>query len=435
MEKKAKAVLSWRQIATLAIIGFTNCSLFLMPYMTSAFYDPICQALNINNTQLGVLMSIYGTVTIFAALPGGWLADRIDTKKLIMLCLISTGAMGIIAAFFMNYAVYCVLWFLFAVVGNTLFWSAGMKTIRFTGSEEEQGKAYGYYSAFNFGSNSLLNAAGLAIIAAFAATLVIGVKFVFLFFSLLCIIALVLVWRFVPSIKPTISFKDAKSAEEKSESRKANFRDVLFVLKQKEVWMFSILAFCIYSIMGVATYFTPYFGDVMGLNVASAGLIYVMTGPLSILFGPIFGTVSDWMRSTVKLITILMALTLCLLCVMLLLGGGITLTMAIIIDVLVALTGGGAYNIMFASIEETGIDRRYAGTCIGVATIIAYSPDAFMYVLFGNWLDKHGNDGYNMIFVYMAVLAAIAVVLGTVLYNTSKKRKAKTPAEALPEQG
>ena len=74
--------------------------------------------------------------------------------------------------------------------------------------------------------------------------------------------------------------------------------------------------------------------------------------------------------------------------------------MAITVDILIAITGGGAYNIMFASVEDLGLSRRVAGTCIGLATIIAYSPDAFMYVLFGNWLDKYGNDGYTRIFAY-----------------------------------
>lgn len=429
-KKKTRIILSWKQILTLLLIGIVNGAIQLIPYMTSAFYDPFCQALNIDNTQLGIIMSIFGTVNIFAALPGGWLADRVDTKMLIVFSLLLTGIMGLIAAFVMNFTVYCVLWFFFAIVGNTLYWSAGMKTVRFVGSEDEQGKSYGYYNAFNFAALSAFNAIGLAIVAAFTATMVVAVRDVLVLFSIISFAAAILSWIFLPSIKPALSFSDIKKASAGSEERKANFKDILYVLKQKEIWLFSLMAFCVYSGLGIATYFTPYFGDVMGLDVASAGLIYVMTGPLSIIFGPVFGTMSDGIHSTVKMMTILMAINLVLLCVMLILGSGVTLAMAIAIDVLVAVAAGGAYNVMFASIEETGIDRRYAGTCVGVATIIAYLPDAFMYILFGNWLDTYGNQGYNMIFVYMAVLSAAAVVFGVLLYRSAKKRKALHAAAA-----
>jgi len=162
----------------------------------------------------------------------------------------------------------------------------------------------------------------------------------------------------------------------------------------------------------------------MGLNVASAGLIYVLTGPGSIVFGPVFGTLCDLMHSTMKLITILMAITVGLLIIMILYSG-MTLPLAIAIDILVAVTGGGAYNIMFASVEELGLSRKVAGTCIGIASIIAYSPDSFMYILFGHWLDAYGNAGYEYIFTYSAIVSAVAVVIGIYLYSGIVKRKKK----------
>jgi sugar phosphate permease len=164
----------------------------------------------------------------------------------------------------------------------------------------------------------------------------------------------------------------------------------------------------------------------MGLDVASAAIIYVMTGPATILFGPVFGTLADQMRSTVKMITILMSIAFALVVVMLVLKT-VSLPLAIAIDILIAITGGGAYNIMFAGVEDLGLSRKVAGTCIGLATIIAYSPDAFMYVLFGNWLDTYGNDGYMRIFAYSAALCAVSVIIGIYLYFFVVKKKRTEP--------
>lgn len=424
MRKAQNVILQPYKMLILAVMGCTQAAIFLMPYMTSAFYDPISDALGINNTQLGVLMTIYGAITLVAALPGGWLADRVDTKKLILSCLALSSLIGVVAAFVMEYVVYCVLWGLLGVICNLLYWSAGIKTIRFVGDEHEQGKAYGYFNAFNFGANSLFNAGGVAILAGFAASSVLGIRYILLYFSALCLLAAILVHFFVASIKPE------RNADQPSNGAppRSSLRDIAHVLRKKQVWLFAIIGFCCYSVLGISTYFTPYFGDVMNLDVASAGLIYVLTGPLSIIFGPLFGILSDWLKSAIKLITVLMALTVALLAIMIF-SPDVSLTTAIAVDALIVVIGGGAYTIMFASMDELGIDRKYAGLSIGLVSIIAYSPDAFMYILFGSWLDKFGNEGYDRIFIYSAVLCIVAVAAGITLMLSGRKTKAEAKAK------
>jgi predicted MFS family arabinose efflux permease len=418
---KTKAILSPKQLFILGIIGLTQAIMFTMPYMPSAFYDPMIQILDINNTQLGVLMSIYGVITIIAMAPGGWAADKFNTRKLITWSMVLTGIMGVVAAFWMNFTVYCILWALFSIVGNGMYWSAGMKAVRLVGDENEQGKAYGYFYAFNFGLNSAINAVGVAILAAFIAAVFLGMRYIFLYFSVVCFIVAILDWKFISPVDAQTPADEGKTDVVKEKITRA---DVLTLLKTKEIWLFSIIGFCCYTILNISIYFTPYFGDVMGLNVASAGLIYILTGPGSIIFGPVFGSLCDWMHSTMKLIIILMSVTV-LLFVVMITYGGITLPMAIAIDILIAAIGGGAYNIMFSSVEELGLSRRLAGTCIGIASVIAYSPDAFMYILFGHWLDSYGNGGYKLIFTYSAIVSAVAVAIGIYLYSGIVKRKKK----------
>jgi MFS family permease len=230
MEGKVKVILSPQKIFILAVLGFTQATIFLMPYMTGAFYDPFLEILGIDNTQFGLLMTIYGTITMFAALPGGWLADKFDAKKLITLCLLITGVLGVIAAFVMVYSVYCVIWALFSIVGNLMFWSAAMKTVRFVGDEHEQGKAYGYFYAFNFGSNSLSNAVGVAILAGFSASVLLGMRYIFLFFSLLCFLCAFLVWKFVAKIE----YKKQLAEGEIEVSEKTSFKEMLSILAHIE---------------------------------------------------------------------------------------------------------------------------------------------------------------------------------------------------------
>ena len=55
--------------------------------------------------------------------------------------------------------------------------------------------------------------------------------------------------------------------------------------------------------------------------------------------------------------------------------------------------------------------------------------DLFIFVLFGYWLDKHGNAGYQNIFIYAAVIMAIGVVNAIITQIYKKKVLGKESAQ------
>ena len=414
MKKKKKVALSFHQISFLAALGFAQCSIFLLPYISYTFYKPLQMSLHITNQQLGLLLTIYGIFEVASFIPGGWLADRFDPRKMITSGLLIIGICCLVAAFFMNYTVYIIVWIVVGIAGNFIYWSSGLKAVRMIGDADEQGKAYGYFYMFVNLLTAAGNAVGVAIIATMSKDIVLGFKYVVLFFALLAFVAAITIWFSLKSHKQT-----AKITEEKE---KITLKDVIFVLKRKEAWYFGIVAFCLYSYTCLATYFTPYFTDVMHLSVASAGAIYVVTGPISAISGLILGTISDFLGSTMKTIISVMVIILVMVLLMLYLTH-IPLVGAIAIDLVVAVLSMGIYAIMFASIEEIGMDIKYAGICIGVASFLAYTPDTFIYAMFGAWLDKHGNYGYTMIFEYGVALALVAIIFSVLFYRSTKKNK------------
>lgn len=414
MENKKKVVLSLHKVLLLAAIGFAQCSIFLLPYISYTFYKPMQTSLNITNEQLGFLLTLYGILEVASYIPGGWVADKFNPRKMITLGLVLIGLCCVSAALFMNYSVYLVIWVVVGITGNLIYWSSGMKSVRMVGDEDEQGKAYGYFYMFVNGLTAAGNAVGVAIIAAMSKNQVLGMKYVMLFFAVLAFVAAIIIW---------VSLKSQNHVIQKSEKvEKTSLNDFISVLKRKETWYFGIVAFCLYSYTCLATYFTPYFTDVMHLSVASAGAIWVVSGPLSALFGPIMGTISDFLGSTMK--TIMGAMTIILITVLVMLfATKVTFLGAIAIYLIVAIISMGIYSIMFASLEETGMDRKVAGISIGVASILGYCPDIFIYTMFGRWLDKYGNYGYTMIFRYGVVLSVIAITFAALFYTSTIRRK------------
>jgi MFS family permease len=89
-----------------------------------------------------------------------------------------------------------------------------------------------------------------------------------------------------------------------------------------------------------------------------------------------------------------------------------------------------ARGSMFAIPSELEIPRKYAGSTSGLVCAIGYCPDLFIFVLFGYWLDKFGNDGYQKIFTYAAIVMAIGVLNAVATQLYKKKVLAKSLSAA-----
>ncbi|MFC2821922.1 MAG: MFS transporter, partial [Spirochaetales bacterium] len=91
------------------------------------FYDAMLDVMHISNAQSGFLLSMYAFVCIFLYIPGGILADKVSSKKAIILSLLGTAAVTVIFMLTFSYPVALGVWFLFAFGSGFVFWSAILK--------------------------------------------------------------------------------------------------------------------------------------------------------------------------------------------------------------------------------------------------------------------------------------------------------------------
>ena len=403
----------------IAMLGLLQSFLFLMPYISYTFYKPLQYTLNCTNEQIGLLLSAFGVMTLIITLPSGWLADRFNSRNLIVAGTMLTGAAVLVCAFSTTFEVYMAMWITMAFSTNCLFWAAGIKATKMLGSQNGQGSAYGIsYFVRKIGSTAI-KAVGVAMVAS-ALGEIIGFKYFIIVLAGILFAMGAFLWKFLPGDN---AFYEKKELTGKKE--KANLKETFTALKKKEIWVFAAIFFCIYSLTSSVGYFTPYYTDVMNLNVALAGGITVMFGPLIAICSPILGIISDKIGSTLKTTIVTMGIAFVML-IILVLKGTISLPLAIAINGVFAITIEGLYGIGFSVLEEIGIDNKTAGMSIGIASLIAFSPDAFMFTIYGKWIDTYQNAGYKMVFTYEAILAAIAIVLSLyLLYSISKIKKKK----------
>lgn len=67
-------------------------------------------------------------------------------------------------------------------------------------------------------------------------------------------------------------------------------------------------------------------------------------------------------------------------------------------------------GIYFALMAETGIPMAVTGTAAGVLSVIGFTPDIFMPLIGGAFLDSMpGEDGYRYFFLLVAVMCLIGL--------------------------
>ncbi len=127
----------------MVLLCISGSIIYWMPFLSEIYYMPMQNAFGFSNTQMGVLSSTFGFMSLIAYFPGGWLADRISSRKLISIALTITGAAGFVFSTIPSFEVCLVLYGFWGVSTAFIFWAALIKATRNWAAKEEQGRAFG----------------------------------------------------------------------------------------------------------------------------------------------------------------------------------------------------------------------------------------------------------------------------------------------------
>ncbi len=405
-----------KKYMTIIALGLAGGSIYFLPFVKYVFYDAQIAAMGISNTQSSLLLTMYSIGNTILYIPGGILADKISSKKALVVSLLSTAVLGLIYAFTMNFVIAMIVWLGLSFSTAFVFWSALMKAVRLAGTEEEQGFTYGLYYACNGLSGALTNAIALqvykmaggdmrggfvrAVIAGCAVSAVAGILLLFLL--------------------------DDKKEDPNAESDEPKFeiRDAGKLLKKPVVWFTSIAIMCAYGYYSCMSYFTPYLTEVVGASVEGSGLITIIRTYLLLLLAPVGGILADKVfKSTCKWLTVAFLLLAASFAVVMALPSSISVTVAMLYTLIPGAICTMMYSVVFSVVSEAGIPRAMTGTVIGLASIIGYLPDSIYNILFGRWLDAHGIVGYDYIFTFLAVSGVVGAVMAVLIYRSGRAKK------------
>lgn len=404
-----------RKYCTLFALSISYAVVYIIVYLQYVLYDPMKEAFGINNTQMGFLMSCYAIGMTIGFLPGGIVADKFSTKKIIVISLFANGLVTLLLAIKMTYTMALIVWFLFSFTSAFAIWSALIKGVMSLSTKDDGARVY---SIYYFGGGVVTTLLGISQVSMYShiSDPVEAVRWIIIVGGIASIICAAVVWFLFTDVKDR--------GENDEEEEKFEFRHVKALVKSPITWALTAAIFCVYGIRITGfTYFNPYLTDVKGLAITDAGWLGILRSQVFPMLSPIAGYIVDkWLhKSTTKLFSIAFAILIVLYAIVMFIPETMNLTMVLILSLLPALVSTLMYGVMFSVLNEARIPQMVMGTIIGIASIIGYSPDLFFYPLFGSIIDKMGGAGYNVIFIGMMILGVAGLVVCSYIRRYVKK--------------
>lgn len=406
MESKGKKWISF------VVLTLTAGIIYKVPYLKTVFYNPMLEGLNLTNVQIGAIMSVYSLTKTIIYIPGGFLADRFDNRKMLVGSMTIQALLTFWYAAMPSYGALKIIHFCLAFT-NVIFWVSFVKALRIFGSAKEQGSVFGYSEGIRAVSGLLINFAALAILDRYLSSQQ-SLQYILIFYGISYIAMSIAMWFLLPK-------------KDESESTTAtSVKDYIDTLKIPGVWLVAFMVMAAYSVQVASEYTTPYLTTVFGMSSVVAGIIAnVRSYGIGIFSAPIIGKMSDKVSSYIKMVIILFVAEIVFAALLLVIPEGQSSLMIAVVTVLAFATVMYALRgVYYATMGEAGVPIAMTGTATGIISVVGYLPDAFMNVMLGGFLDKYeGVSGFKYVFTSMIVSALIGIFISYAIMRLNKKKQ------------
>jgi MFS family permease len=403
----------FRRSLILFLLILAGEAIFLLPFAIPRIFRPsFLEVFGVNNLELGLAFSAYGTVAMIAYLFGGPLADLFPPRKLMGVALLSTALGGVALAFIPSKQVLVLIYGAWGLTTILLFWAALIRATREWGGDRHQGKAYGFLDSGRGLLAAVVASAAVAIFSfllptdRFEAGLEVRTQalqtVIWLFTGIVGVVG-ILVWWLIP---------DPAQAVAAGRVNKIHWKDFGQLLRRPTVWLQALIILCAYVGYKGVDDFALYAYDVHGYDDVQAARI----GTLAFWIRPIAALAAGFIgdRKTASW-GILVSFGILCLGSLLLASGGIQPGVHWMLILTIAATCVGIYalrGLYFALLQEARVPLALTGTAVGLVSIVGYTRrDIFMGPLMGYLLDRSpGAVGHSHVFLVLAGFALVGLV-------------------------
>ena len=413
----------WARLCFLILGGGT---IFKLSSMKDVFYVPMQSDWGLTNTQIGLSFTVYTIVQTTGLFLSLYIADRYSKKILLPFGLIGVGLCGLYLATLPSFTGYLICFAAMAFFADVVYWPVLLKAVRLLGTQEEQGRMFGFLEAGRGVVDVIVASGALFVFVQFGEGKA-GMQAGLLFYTVITLAAGIVTYFIVDDDKVKGGEKTSANMEVLKGIKLEVLKGIKHVLSCPNVWLASLGIFFVYAAYCGLTYFIPFLKDIYMLPVALVGAYGIINQyALKMVGGPIGGLLADKVaKSPTVYLKWTFLISAAAMVVFMLLPHQ---TMNVYIG-MAATLGFGAIifsqrAIFFAPMDEIGTPREYAGSAMAFGCIIGYMPAMFAYTLYGYLLDTNsGITGYNYVFSVMIAFSLMGFICSTILVKRIKKQK------------
>ncbi len=394
--------------AQVMIIALAASVIYSAPYLRQLFKTSLLEVFSLTEAQLGNLSSAYALACLICYVPGGWLADRVEARKLLVIALFASAASYAWYATIPSYEELLVIYASWGVIGVGILWAAMFKQVRLLGGGDEQGRLFGSLEGARGLFEAILLTVGSFIFGLFATRELGMINVIVLYTVCSAILGVVLMcW------KPKIA------AESPADRETIRWSDLLIIVRQPSIWLLCIILSALYHVFWATIEF-PSFAETGGFEMTLAAATALGAAKLWMRFpgGIVAGMMGDRIGNPLLMIWLfLLSIFSCLYLALMPTSPDWAWTLWVFIFPF-ALLAYGLRGVFWALLYNCPIPTRVLGTAIGVVSIIGYSPDAYVPQV-AAWLHTNYDTttAYQGFFAYVAAVSAVGMIASWALYR------------------
>jgi len=396
MGKLKKEKINKDKLITLILMMVSLNTIYLLPYLMYTYYTPLQEAMGLvgQDAAYGKLLNIYGIANVLLYLPGGWIADMFDAKKLLVFSMISTGILGLWEATWPSYNVLVIIYILWAFTTVLTYWSSSLKCINLIAGDE-QGAMFGSLEA------------GRGVVGLILTTIFVGIYT--LTSSITGVVIVISIAMIACGIAQYFFMPNTSEEGSTNPDIKSSIRAMKQAFKLPITYLLAAMIFGACIAKATFSYYTPFLEQVLGMNVKTTTIFANYNNTLTNIAGAgIAAFLATKLNRSTKPMIYAGIIMLASYAGIILLPQTAALLIPFLLLLIIASMGTYVFRALYyAVIDEIGTPKNMVGSVIGIASLIGFIPDTFFLSMCGGWIEKYGTAAYKMIFT--ACLAATVV--------------------------
>ncbi|MEM8769641.1 MAG: MFS transporter [Pseudomonadota bacterium] len=403
---------SWRRYGQLAVLVLVGGCVYPLVYLRQNYEVTMLEAFGVSIGELAGCYALLGAMFMATYLPSGWLADRVSCRGLITFSLAATGALGLWFATLPGLTELRLIYLGWGISTGLTFWSALIKAVAVLAQPAEQGRFFGILD----GGRGLVEAA-LATIAVSifawvmadaAADPTTGLERVIVFYVACLFVMAPVAWLTVDDT----SVAPAPSGSGLSRTLLVDLKDLF---RRPELWLVAFIILCGYQLVWATASTAAFLQQAHGMTAVTVGVISVAQlwmRPLGAVGAGVLGDLTG--REQVLAGLFLLASLAVGSMILVPSPGGDWLMLAIAL--IVALATFAVRGLYWGSLESCQVPARSKGLAIGAISLIGYSPDLYLPLVYGALLEAFpGRPGFSLYFGAVGAMGFAGAIAAWVL--------------------